>query len=146
MPMARHHPSSAAWQYVSLALHDMERLAARFGQLDRFCDSILELENQVMKRLNEYRGGNNARELQQQKIFAQAANRCYEERKCKHTNNMGRAGQRLRKANDAKELSRHEVYLHGRYVSTVSVTQLETLFLTVSVESYSSAQAIRRST
>ena len=35
--------------------------------------------------------------------------------------------------------------LHGRYVSTVSVTQLETLFLTVSVGSHSPAQAIRRS-
>ena len=35
--------------------------------------------------------------------------------------------------------------LHVRYVSTVSVTQLETLFLTVSVGSHSPAQAIRRS-
>ena len=35
--------------------------------------------------------------------------------------------------------------LHVRYVSTDSVTQLETLFLTVSVGSHSPVQAIRRS-
>ena len=88
----------------------MEYLAEHLGQLDRFDDSILELENKVVKALNVFHGGHNAREEQQQTHYQPS--RLHEGEFCegsrKRHNVIGRAAQKLRKGNDAKELSKLE--------------------------------------
>jgi hypothetical protein len=104
-----HPPSVCVWQYVTVALHDIESLALVNGQLGRVDDSIIELENKASKALNEYRGGSNLQQLQQQKTFdKEKEGDGFVEGTRPHTNVMGCSGQKLRKSVDAKELSKDE--------------------------------------
>lgn len=106
--MARHYPPSALWQYVSAAKKDMERLAGEHGQLDKLDDSILELENKDVKALNVFTGGKNVREEQEQMHYVSVGEGEFREAKRRRHNVVGRSAQKLRKGNDAKELSKLE--------------------------------------
>ena len=98
------------WQYVAAALHDMEHLADHFGQLDRFCDSIIELENRFTRDLNVFNGGSNAQPVQKQEVFVESKRTPgkYIRKTRNRKTVVGPAAQRLRKKTDGKELARFE--------------------------------------